>query len=95
MKIKILLLAMASMLLSSSPVFACAVCFGDPGAPMVKGAKAGVLFLAVMVYGLLMAMGSVLAYWIYRARKLSELERAEAALSADPVATPMPSAPQA
>jgi heme/copper-type cytochrome/quinol oxidase subunit 2 len=56
---------------------ACSVCFGDPASPMVKGAKMGVIFLAVTIYAVLFTMAGVVFYWIRRARAL-ERENTEA-----------------
>lgn len=65
-------LAMAAML-AAGQAYPCSVCFGDPASPMTKGAKAGVIALAIMVYMVLMMMGSVGLFWFFRARKLKEL----------------------
>lgn len=59
------------VLMSAVDAFACSVCYGDPDSPMVKGAEAGVLFLAVVVYGVLMGMGGIGAIWFIRARRLA------------------------
>ncbi len=73
MKLKNLatLLMVSFLTVSASPIWACSVCFGDPNSSMVKGAKAGIIFLAIMIYGLLMGMGGVVAFWVYRAKKLA------------------------
>lgn len=49
---------------------ACPLCFGDPASDMVKGAKAGVLFLLVVVGGLLVAIAAIARRWTLRARAL-------------------------
>ncbi len=53
---------------------ACATCFGDPNSNLVKGAKAGVLFLGIVVYGLLLSMAGVTGMWIMRARRLQQID---------------------
>ncbi len=66
---------------------ACAVCFGDADSALTKGAANGVIFLAVVVYLVLMGMGMVGVFWILRARK-----RAQALASVEggsPPADPM------
>ena len=49
---------------------ACAVCFGDPESPMAKGAASGVVFLAAVVYVMLLGFASVALYWVLRARRM-------------------------
>jgi hypothetical protein len=53
-----------------SPLFGCPFCFGDPSSDMVKGAKAGVLFLLAVVAGLLVAIALIARSWAKRARAL-------------------------
>lgn len=50
---------------------ACATCFGDPNSGLVKGAKAGVIVLAVVAYGVVLTMAGVAGFWAFRARKLA------------------------
>ncbi len=57
--------------LAAQPVWACAVCFGDPNSDMVKGAKAGVIVLAVIVYGVVLTMVGVAGFWAFKARKIA------------------------
>ncbi len=52
--------------------WACAVCFKDPSSKMVQGAQSGVLFLAAVIYILLMAMFGVFYMWYRRSKKLPE-----------------------
>lgn len=59
-------------------LLACPLCFGDPSSDMVKGAKAGVVFLLLVVGGLLVAIASIARRWTLRAR---ELDRAAAGTS--------------
>ena len=80
----VLPLAALAMVLTANSGWSCAVCFGDPEAPMTKGAQAGVIFLAGVVYSILMASGSVVVYWMIRARRL---EREELSHSIDRPAT--------
>ncbi len=51
--------------------WACAVCFGDPNSEMVRGAKAGVFVLMLVVYGVLFTMVGVVGAWALKARKLA------------------------
>ena len=68
---------------TSQPVLACAVCFGDPDSDMVKGAKAGVLVLAVIVYGVVFSMAGVAGFWILKSRRIAAANQDQ---SADPAA---------
>ncbi|MEE9294293.1 MAG: hypothetical protein V3W34_04915 [Phycisphaerae bacterium] len=51
--------------------WACAVCFGDPNSEMVRGAKAGVFVLMLVVYGVLFTMAGVVGAWALKARKVA------------------------
>jgi hypothetical protein len=65
---------------------ACSVCFGDPSSGMVKGAKAGVLMLAVLVYVVLIGMAGTAGLWIVRSRRIAIAQQGvdhEATLSTD------------
>lgn len=73
----------AALLASPGSARACAVCFGQAGDPLVEGAKAGVIFLAICIYALLMMCVGVVAIWAVRARRLA---RAEAEAEGDPLA---------
>jgi len=59
-------------ILYSQPVWACAVCFGDPNSASSKALKAAVLFLLVVVVFVLGAIGSVSWVWTRRARKIEK-----------------------
>lgn len=48
----------------------CPLCFGDPSSDMVKGAKAGVVFLLLVVAGLLVTIAAIARSWALRARAL-------------------------
>ena len=63
---------------------ACSVCFGDPSSSLVEGAKAGILFLAGVIYVQIMLIGAVAGYFGLRARKLTR----EKALLAATVSSP-------
>lgn len=54
----------------NSPLFACAVCFGDPKSPLTHAALAGVLFMMAMILGVLGSIAGVTFFWIRRARLL-------------------------
>ena len=51
--------------------FACSVCFGDPASEMSKGARAGVLFMLIVVIFVLSAIASIAMIWAKRAKKIS------------------------
>ena len=53
----------------------CAVCYGEPGSPMVEGAQAGVLVLLGVVVAVLSGFASLLVFWMRRASRLSETQR--------------------
>lgn len=55
---------------AARPAHACAVCFGDPNSPLVKGAASGVLVLGGITYAVLLAFAGVALSWTLRARKL-------------------------
>ncbi len=65
------LLTMASLLLRAPAVQACAVCFGKSDDPMVRGAAAGVIFLAIVVYGVLFSFAGIAGLFFLKARRLS------------------------
>jgi len=65
-----LLLAVGILLMSNARAWACAVCQGDPDSGLTKGAKAGVLLLALVTYGMLMGFVGIAACWIVRARRM-------------------------
>lgn len=56
----------------------CAVCFGDPSAPMSKGADAGVAVLAAIILAVLAWVAFMIGFFVRRARKVAEA-RANAA----------------
>ncbi|NOS99567.1 MAG: hypothetical protein HOP29_02960 [Phycisphaerales bacterium] len=68
---RVLLASAGIVALSGSVARACSVCFGDPNSGLVKGAKAGVIVLAGIVYGVLFLMTAVAGTWIRRARRLA------------------------
>ena len=69
--------------LAASSAFPCAVCFGDPSSPLVKGAKMGVIFLGLMVYGVLGMFGGFAYFCWKRAGKLAAEEAARENQAAD------------
>lgn len=64
------LIAIAITLGPLAPAAACSVCLGDPNSPLVHGANAGVIVLGLVVYSVLMLMGSFIAMCIFRVRRL-------------------------
>ena len=67
------LIAAACLVLvtGSQTLLACSVCFGNPDAPMTKAASAGILFLAVIIYGVLFSFVGITAFWVVRARRIA------------------------
>lgn len=65
------LLCAGLWLTNAAPMWACAVCGGDPESNMVKGAEAGVLLMLIATYGLLLGMAAVAAVWFARSRRLA------------------------
>jgi hypothetical protein len=63
--------AVAVVMSSASPVWACSVCYGDKDSAMVQGAGAGVLFMLLLTYALLVfGFGGMAALWFVRSRRL-------------------------
>lgn len=58
------------------PARACSVCFGNAQSPLVQGAAAGVIFLGVVVYAVLMGFGGMTLVCFLRARKLRRAHEA-------------------
>jgi hypothetical protein len=58
-----------ALLMVSQPVWACAVCFGDPNSPMVKSANTAILFLLAVIGSLLGGFAGLFLYWGKRARR--------------------------
>jgi hypothetical protein len=73
-RLTLLVVVFGSVLAFTADAAACSVCYGDPDSPMVKGAEAGVLFLAVVVYGVLFGMGGIGVLWFIRARRLTAVD---------------------
>ncbi len=73
MTLAAVLVALAAMPL---PAHACSVCFGNAQSPLVQGAAAGVIFLGVVVYAVLMGFGGLTLVCFLRARKLRRAEEA-------------------
>lgn len=63
--------AFCVLALLAQPLFACAVCFGNPDSNMVKGAKAGVIVMLVVVYAVVFTIVGVAGCWFVRARRLA------------------------
>lgn len=61
---------------SAQPLSACATCFGGDDSGMVSGAKAGVIALAIVVYGVLFSIAGVTGFWVFKAHKLAALQQA-------------------
>jgi hypothetical protein len=65
------------MTMLTALVLACPVCWGDAKSELVTGAKAGVLFLLVVVVGVLFAIAMIARSWAKRGRELDAAEAAE------------------
>jgi hypothetical protein len=63
-------------LLTPQFTYACAVCFGDPGAPMTKGASNGIAFLLGTV--IFVQIGFVAMFWSFWRRAQTLRRRREA-----------------
>lgn len=50
-------------LLSSKPLLACAVCFGDPNSLQMKSTKLGILFLLAVIVSILASIGGIAFKW--------------------------------
>ncbi|HPF40392.1 MAG TPA: hypothetical protein P5081_21935 [Phycisphaerae bacterium] len=80
----VLLVAAAMVLTRASELFACSVCQGDPNSKLVQGAEAGVLFMVVVTYGLLLSMVGLGATWFVRQRRrLTRVNKGAAMESTD------------
>ncbi len=55
---------------SAADVMACSVCQGNPDSELSKGAAAGVIFLAILTYTLLLGVAGIVVTWIVRARRM-------------------------
>lgn len=65
----------AATLLAASPALACAVCYGEPDAPMTHGLKWAILVLGGVVG---MVLAAVAAFFVYVQRRAAQLARAGA-----------------
>lgn len=66
--------ALAGFAANPAVSWACAVCFGEPGSPMVKGAVAGVLVLFGVIVFVLLGVAGTGMYWVHRGRRLARME---------------------
>jgi hypothetical protein len=60
----------AIALLFANVASACPVCFGNPGAPMTKGASNGILFLLGVIGFVQLCFIALFVTWWLRAREL-------------------------
>jgi len=56
----------AALMSAPKAAHACSVCQGDPNNQMVQGAQAGVLFMVITTYVLLLGMAALVASWFIR-----------------------------
>jgi hypothetical protein len=68
--IRTILMATALLILDAAPIWACAVCFSDPEAPMAHGVVAGVLVLGGIVGFVLIGILGTAMFWVHRSRRL-------------------------
>lgn len=57
--------------LAATPVYACAVCFGDPDSPMSKGLFMGMAVLLGVIVTVLIGIVGTTAFWFHRAKQLT------------------------
>lgn len=67
-------LALVAVASTTTEVHACAVCFGEPNSPMVKGATAGVLVLGGVISFVLLCVAGTGMFWIHRSRRQARIE---------------------
>ena len=72
-------LAALAMLAAAASAFACPVCYGESNDPIVKGAQASMLFMAVLTY-LLLGTG-VVSFLLLRRRARRLVKLATATIS--------------
>ena len=71
-------LALVAVASASGQALGCAVCFGEPGSPMVKGAMAGVFVLVGFISFVLIGVAGTGMFWVHRSRRLArDAEAAE------------------
>lgn len=70
MALTLALSLVSAWFLQASSAPACAVCFGDPNSDMIKGVKAGVLLLILVIGGVLGGIVAVAFTWARRAKAL-------------------------
>ena len=75
-RVVILAVFMLAALLTPQVSYACAVCFGNPGAPMTKGTTNGIAFLLGTV--VFVQIGFVAMFWSFWRRAQTLRRRREA-----------------
>ncbi len=65
-----LMISIAALLVSGSPVAACSVCFGDPDSAMAQGALVGVYVLGGVIGLVLFGVAGTALFWAQRSRRL-------------------------
>ena len=71
-KQSVLLLTLILGLILTAPVQACSVCFGNSDDPIVHAVAAGVLFLAGVIYSVLLSIVVFAVVYLRRASRLPE-----------------------
>ncbi len=64
--------AIVAVLFTASETLACSVCQGNPDSELTQGAKAGVIFLAIVTYSLLFGVAGIFVTWMVRARRMGD-----------------------
>lgn len=81
-------------LTATTSAHACAVCMGNADSRMVQGAGAGVLFMLVLTYAMLIfGFGGIATVWFVRARRLALAKGRAARTAADAQPQEPPTAP--
>lgn len=64
------LAALVVLVVGATEAGACAVCYGNPQSPMVKGIAAGIWVMLGCIGFILAGFASVFLYWVYRSRHI-------------------------
>ena len=72
---RMVLIAMTALLLRPALVSACSVCMGNRDSDMVKGAEAGVFFMVLVTYTVLLSFAGMTAFWFVRSRRAAASRR--------------------
>jgi hypothetical protein len=62
--------AFPALVVAATDAGACAVCYGNPQSPMVKGVAAGIWVMLGCIGFVLAGFAGVFLYWAYRSRHI-------------------------